>query len=102
MPLFDLPLDQLQRYAPEVREPPDFDAFWSSTLDSAGAAPPIVDVRPERTGLRLVDTWDVTFAGFAGDPVRAWFTRPAGCAPCCQRSWSSSATAAAVDSRTSV
>ncbi|MEV4517908.1 acetylxylan esterase [Dactylosporangium sp. NPDC049525] len=78
MPLFDLPLDQLERYAPEVREPADFDAFWTSTLGSAGAAPLVVDVRPERTGLRLVDTWDVTFAGFAGDPIRAWFTRPAG------------------------
>ncbi len=38
----------------------------------------LVDVRPYRTDLRLVDTWDVTFAGFGGDPVRAWYTRPAG------------------------
>jgi cephalosporin-C deacetylase len=78
MPLFDLPLDTLERYAPEVREPADFDAFWRSTLDRAGAAPLVVDVRPEPAALRLVDTWDVAFAGFAGDPIRAWFTRPAG------------------------
>ena len=78
MPLFDLPLDQLRQYAPTVAEPADFDEFWRATLREASASPVLVDVRPEPTDLRLVDTWDVTFAGFAGDPVRAWYTRPAG------------------------
>jgi len=77
MALFDLPLDQLERYTPTVREPTDFDAFWCSTLSGA-AGPVILDVRAEPTDLRLVESWDVTFAGFGGDPVRAWFTRPAG------------------------
>ncbi|TCB98489.1 acetylxylan esterase [Micromonospora zingiberis] len=80
MPLFDLPLDQLRQYAPTVAEPGDFDAFWRTTLGAAAAVPVLVDVRPEPTDLRLLDTWDVTFAGFAGDPVRAWYTRPAGVA----------------------
>ncbi|MEU4570186.1 acetylxylan esterase [Micromonospora sp. NPDC023956] len=75
---FDLPLDQLRRYAPTVAEPDDFDDFWRRTLAGAADRPVLVDVRPERTGLRLVDSWDVTFAGFGGDPVRAWYTRPAG------------------------
>ncbi|XTZ15670.1 acetylxylan esterase [Micromonospora echinospora] len=78
MPLFDLPLDELRRYAPVVAEPDDFDAFWRTTLREATAVPVLVDVRAEPTDLRLVDTWDVTFAGFGGDPVRAWYTRPAG------------------------
>jgi cephalosporin-C deacetylase len=26
----------------------------------------------------LVDTWDVTFAGHGGDPIRGWYLRPAG------------------------
>ncbi|MFJ6194759.1 acetylxylan esterase [Micromonospora sp. NPDC092111] len=75
---FDPPTDQLRRYAPTVVEPADFDEFWRGTLAGAASRPVLVDVRPERTDLRLVDTWDVTFAGFAGDPVRAWYTRPAG------------------------
>ncbi|WP_042405997.1 acetylxylan esterase [Streptacidiphilus carbonis] len=78
MALFDLPLDQLERYAPEVAEPDDFDAFWKSTTGQAAAHPVLVDVRPADSGLRLVDCWDVTFSGFGGDPVRAWYTRPAG------------------------
>ncbi|MEV4492478.1 acetylxylan esterase [Micromonospora coxensis] len=77
MPRFDLPLDQLRRYAPTVAEPADFDDFWRGTLAEAATTPVLLDVRPERTGLPLLDTWDVTFAGFGGDPVRAWYTRPA-------------------------
>jgi cephalosporin-C deacetylase len=74
----DLPLDELERYAPEVAEPADFDAFWRATLAAADEVPVLLDVRPVDSGLRLVDSWDVTFAGFGGDPVRAWYTRPAG------------------------
>ena len=79
MPLFDLALDQLRRYAPDRAEPADFDAFWRATLRGGGGPAGAASTSgPNRTDLRLVDTWDVTFAGFGGDPVRAWYTRPAG------------------------
>ncbi|MCP2322973.1 cephalosporin-C deacetylase [Hamadaea flava] len=78
MALFDLPLDQLRRYAPEVPEPADFAEFWATTLGSAAAKPVLIDVRPEPSDLALIDCWDVTFAGFGGDPIRAWYSRPAG------------------------
>ncbi|MFY1698152.1 MULTISPECIES: acetylxylan esterase [unclassified Solwaraspora] len=78
MPQFDLPLEQLQSYAPSLPEPDDFDTFWKSTLDEVAAHEILVDVRPEPTDLRLFDTWQVTFTGFGGDPVHAWYTRPAG------------------------
>ena len=79
MPQFDLPLDQLERYAPEISEPADFDAFWRAALKTCHNSPLILEAsRLESTGLELVDTWDVTFSGFGGDPIRAWYTRPAG------------------------
>jgi cephalosporin-C deacetylase len=78
MPLFDLPLEQLRRYRPELDEPDDFDAFWQAGLESLRPVPAVIEVRPVSTSLRLVDTYDVTFSGFGGDPVRAWFSRPAG------------------------
>lgn len=77
MPAFDLPLKDLERYRPELREPADFEEFWRATLKEAAQRDPLVSVRPVETGLRLTETWDVTFRGFAGDPVRAWFSRPA-------------------------
>ncbi|MCT9138187.1 acetylxylan esterase [Streptomyces violarus] len=78
MPAFDLPLTELERHHPDLEEPADFDAFWLSTLKEAGQTDPLMSVRPVETGLRLTRTWDVTFRGFAGDPVRAWFSRPTG------------------------
>ncbi|WP_211588869.1 acetylxylan esterase [Allorhizocola rhizosphaerae] len=69
---------RLEQYLPEIDEPHDFDAFWQSTLEDSRAKPPLIDVRPMQTDLALVDCWDVTFAGFGGDPIRAWYLRPSG------------------------
>lgn len=78
MALFDLPLDELEKYRPTIAEPADFDSFWADTLAEAAEHAPLVAVDPVRTGLSLIDTWDVTFTGFAGHPIRAWHSRPAG------------------------
>ncbi|MCI3271744.1 acetylxylan esterase [Streptomyces cylindrosporus] len=78
MPAFDLPIRELEQYRPDVQEPPDFDEFWRDTLKEAAQAEVLAAATPVRTGLRLTDTWDVTFRGFAKDPVRAWYSRPAG------------------------
>ena len=73
---YDLPLNELETYRPDVDEPEDFDQFWSDTL-AADAA-----VTGECVGLDtpqpLVDTWDVTFTGHGGVPIRAWLQAPAG------------------------
>ncbi|TQL02973.1 acetylxylan esterase [Cellulomonas sp. SLBN-39] len=78
MPFVDLPLAELERYHPHVPEPEGLDAFWSGTLAAARAAAAPPHAARVTTALELVDTWDVTFSGHGGDPVRGWFTRPAG------------------------
>ena len=80
MALFDLPLDQLERYTPAVPEPEDLDAFWADTLAAARVHAPVVAVERVSTGLALLDTWDLTFSGFDGQPVRGWYSRPRGTA----------------------
>ncbi len=85
MSLPDLPLDELRRYRPALPAPDDMGAFWSDTLAQAAAHPIAAVFRPVQTGLRLIDTFDVTFAGHAGQPVRGWLHVPAGSAeqlPC--------------------
>jgi cephalosporin-C deacetylase len=74
---FDLPIDQLRDYRPERDEPDDFDAFWRDTLEMsrAAAAPPSFERLD--TPLRTVTVVDVTFGGFAGQPIRAWLIAPA-------------------------
>lgn len=78
MPLFDLPLAELQTYRPEIEEPEDFDEFWQRTLAEARGHDLGLAVEPVATPLRELEVFDVTFAGFGGHPVRAWYTRPAG------------------------
>jgi cephalosporin-C deacetylase len=76
--LTDLPLDQLERYRPEVPEPEDFAAFWAEQL--AAARQHDLDVRSSRVaaGLATVEVHDLRFAGHGGAPVAAWLLLPAG------------------------
>ena len=77
MPSIDLPLADLERYVSDDTAPDDFDDAWARTLTEARSVPMGPRVVPVETGLRLVRSFDVTFPGFAGDPVRAWLTVPA-------------------------
>ncbi len=79
MPLFDMPLEQLENYRPPRHEPADFDAFWQDTLSDARAHP--IEACFESVDFRLygVETYDVTFAGFAGQPIKGWLLLPKHC-----------------------
>jgi len=80
---FDLPLDQLRGYRPTLTEPPDFDAFWAKSL--AESPPGSATFAPHDSGLTAIETFDVTFPGFAGQPVRGWLhvpTHRAATLPC--------------------
>ncbi|MCR2812284.1 acetylxylan esterase [Microbacterium sp. zg.Y1090] len=80
MPRFDLPESELRTYRPEVREPADFDAFWERTLTEARAVGDAAVLTPVATPLRHIEVHDLVFPGFGGDPIRAWYLRPAGVA----------------------
>ncbi len=74
--LFDLPLDQLKVYRPAREEPPDFDDFWQQTLAEARQTPLDARFEPVDYGLRTVETFDVTFNGYGGQPVKGWLLLP--------------------------
>jgi cephalosporin-C deacetylase len=79
MAWFDMPLEKLRTYVSPDKAPRDFDAFWRATLKEARTfdlAPRFERVR-ERA-YRMVDVYDVTFAGFGGQEVKGWFIEPAG------------------------
>ncbi|MFV0425845.1 MAG: acetylxylan esterase [Beutenbergiaceae bacterium] len=77
MPLFDLPLPELEQYQPRVAEPEDFDSFWSSTLAQARTHDLALVLKPVDQ-MPHVEIADVTFAGFGGHPIKAWYLRPSG------------------------
>ena len=85
MAFFDMPLDQLQAYQPARDEPADFDSFWKQTLDQARQAATAPQFTPVDYGLRTVETFDVTFSGYGGQPIKAWLQVPrqrSGPLPC--------------------
>ena len=55
----------------------DFDSFWANTLAEARAFP--LDAKFEHVDYGLVaqETFDVTFNGFGGQPVKGWLILPA-------------------------
>ena len=74
--LFDMPLEELQVYLPLRDEPCDFDAFWEQTLAEARGHPLNAAFDPVDYGLRTVDTYDVTFHGYGGQPIKGWLLMP--------------------------
>ncbi|GAA4043922.1 acetylxylan esterase [Agromyces indicus] len=78
MPRFDLPVDELRTYRPDVPEPDDFDAFWADTLAASRAVAEPPRLTRVDSPLALVDVIDVEFSGYAGDPVKGWLLVPAG------------------------
>ena len=77
MAFVDMPLTELRDYRPDRTEPADFDAFWTATLAAAREFPLDARFEPVETRLRTIAVEDVTFSGFAGQPVKGWLLRPA-------------------------
>ncbi len=76
MPHYDLPEHELREYRSSTVAPADLEQFWSTTLDASRALATPPKLERVDTGLRLVETYDVTFSGFGGDHIRAWYHRP--------------------------
>ena len=82
---FDLPLDQLRAYRPARIEPPDFDEFWSRSLSDARRFDLNPIFVPIDNGLTLIESFDVTFNGYGGQPIKGWLNLPrnrSGRLPC--------------------
>jgi len=76
MALFDKPLDELKKYKPKRDEQRDFDAFWRRTLAEARTSKLDAAFEPVDCGLRTVDTFDVTFSGYAAQRIKGWLLLP--------------------------
>lgn len=76
MTFFDLPQDELEKYLPDRPEPADFAAFWERTLAETRGFPLDATFTPVESGLQTVETFDVTFAGYGGQPIKGWLVLP--------------------------
>jgi cephalosporin-C deacetylase len=76
VPQSDFPIAQLRTYQPDLPAPTDLDAFWARTLEETRAHSLEAAFTPVDSGLKVIETFDVTFAGFGGSPVRGWLHLP--------------------------
>jgi cephalosporin-C deacetylase len=76
MAFFDLPLEQLESYHPSRSEPADFEAFWSRTLDEARTFDLNPRFDPVGLELQLLEAFDLTYAGYGGQPIKGWLILP--------------------------
>ena len=78
MPLFDFSIDVLREYLPERTNENDFELFWNDTLAELRRHPLNPRLTAIDCGLVAFDTFDVTFAGWNGEPIKGWFVTPKG------------------------
>lgn len=72
-----LSLEHLWDYKPEPPPAPEFDAFWTQTLQTKMGVGE-VELARWYGPLRSVEVFDVTVPGYNSDPVKGWYIRPAG------------------------
>ena len=77
MPRTDMSASELRGYAPAITPPADLASFWANSLAQARAIPLEAGFVAVETGLPDFTSFDVTFRGFGGAPVRAWLHLPA-------------------------
>ena len=78
MTQFDLPIDELRAYRPALAVPADLDQFWAASLAASRSHDLAPSFVPVDSGLAVISTFDVTFAGSDGSPIRAWLHLPGG------------------------
>jgi len=81
MPQFDLTGHELTSYDPPLQAPDDLDAFWEQTLAETRAHDLAPVVSRADSPLSVLDSYDVSWRGFGGDPICGWLHLPAGRAP---------------------
>ncbi|GAA1599280.1 acetylxylan esterase [Kribbella hippodromi] len=78
MAMFDLSLDKLREYRPEVAAPADLVDFWRRSIEKARTEDLSASFTAVDNKLAVIDTYDVSYAGFGGAPVKGWLHVPAG------------------------
>jgi cephalosporin-C deacetylase len=74
--LYDLPLEELRIYKPVRIEPQDFDAFWKKSIEDAQNINLNAQFTKVDYELDSLETFDVTFCGYGGQPIKGWLIFP--------------------------
>ncbi len=77
MPSIDMPLEQCKQYKPSLYREPDFDDFWTRTVNEATSQPLNAELIPYNLPANGLEAYAVRFDGFKGGRIAGWYVRPA-------------------------
>jgi len=78
MPIVDMPLAELERYAGRNPCPADMETYWEQALAEMRATDPQVGLVPHALDAPFAECFDLYFTGVGGARVHAKYLRPAG------------------------
>jgi cephalosporin-C deacetylase len=81
MPLFDLPLAELKRYAPPLTRQSDFAGFWQATLAQAATQPLRPALEPMAYPVPEIRAFTAAYLGWQGAKITGWYLTPQGDGP---------------------
>ncbi|PYG87142.1 cephalosporin-C deacetylase [Ruminiclostridium sufflavum DSM 19573] len=73
---YDLPLEQLKKYKPELTREHDFNEFWSMSLKELSAVPLHYTLTPINFPVKGVKVFSVNFTGFNNSNIQGYFAIP--------------------------
>jgi cephalosporin-C deacetylase len=78
MPLFEMPLDELEKYGGRNPRPTDFDEYWNRGLAELDETPSHMELTPHSSLARFAECFDLWFTGTRGARIHAQYLRPIG------------------------
>lgn len=76
MPVFEMPLDELQRYPGINPRPSDFDAYWDAAIAEMKDTDPEAELVPSEFQAPFADCFHLYFTGVRGARIHAKYLRP--------------------------
>jgi len=78
LPIIDLPLEELKRYIPPLTKEPDFEEFWTRTLQESAGEPLDAVLTPVPYPVDSVNVFKAFYRGFQGARICGWYLTPRG------------------------
>jgi cephalosporin-C deacetylase len=73
---YDMPLEQLMSYRPELTKQDDFKQFWMKTKELLAKEPADINLRPVEYPADGVKVYELSYRGFEGARIRGWYAVP--------------------------
>jgi cephalosporin-C deacetylase len=73
---YDMSLEELKKYKPELTRQPDFKEFWETALDELAKVGLKYELQPYEYPAKGVKVCRVTFSGFLKADIDGWFAVP--------------------------